>query len=75
MRAADLSEILASSLGREKAEGLVRDAVRALGLPGESALDPAQCKRVLDEIGKEGGLVSAAAKIAAMRLSTMAPSP
>lgn len=68
MSSDDLVKILTPSLGQEKARAVVGSALKGLGLTSASDLTYERAKEVLEEVGKEGGLVSAAAKIAGLRL-------
>ena len=70
--ARDVASLLASTLGWEKSMQLVVDAVRALGFR-EEALRPDQRLAVLEQLGREGGLVGVAARFA--RTRTVGPAP
>lgn len=67
----DLVKALASSLGQDKARTAVEGALRKLGLPLAAEFTREEATEVLREVGREGGLVAAAAKIAGLRLDTL----
>ena len=70
MTSEDIVKVLSSSLGQDKAKAAVTAALRSLGLSPAHSLSSDDARNVLDEVGKEGGLVAAAAKIAGMRLES-----
>lgn len=67
----DLVNALSPSLGQGKARAVVGSALASLGLTRSDVLSEDDARQVLDEVGKEGGLVAAAVKIAGLRLDTL----
>lgn len=65
-RLAQLVSIFATTMGAERAEQLVRDAIRELGLSADTLDDPAM-GRVLDELGLREGIVGVTARFASTR--------
>lgn len=63
-----LIELLAEPLGLDKAETVVHDSLEQLGFFGRKSLDRTDCRRVLELIAEEGGLVAIAARLAKIKL-------
>lgn len=71
-----LIDLLSEPLGQDKAQSVVHKNLEALGLFGRRRLDRAECRKVLDSIGKEGGLIAIASRLAKIKLisaSTRSP--
>jgi hypothetical protein len=67
-----LVELLAPSVGQEKSEEEVRDAMVRLGFEGDS-LDARQSLRVLELLAATGGIVGVTARFAKARLLLLFP--
>lgn len=65
-RLPQLVSIFATTMGVERAEQIVRDAIRELGL-AEDMLDDPSMGRVLDELGRREGIVGVTARFASTR--------
>ena len=63
-----LIELLAEPLGLDKAETVVHDSLQQLGFFGRKTLDKSDCRKVLERIAEEGGLVAIAARLAKIKL-------
>ncbi|MCU0656502.1 MAG: hypothetical protein MUF64_15010 [Polyangiaceae bacterium] len=69
-----LIEMLASSVGNEKSQSLVEEALAALGHPKDALIPVPVAQRALARIAGGGGLVGTAARLASARLSVPPPS-
>ena len=67
-----LVELLAPSVGQEKSEEAVRDAMSRLGFQGDE-LDAKQSLRVLELLATSGGIVGVTARFAKARLLLLFP--
>ena len=63
-----LIDLLSEPLGQDTAQSVVHKSLEALGLFGRRRLDRAECRRVLDTIGEEGGLIAIASRLAKIKL-------
>lgn len=63
-----LIELLAEPLGLDKAETVVHDSLQQLGFFGRKTLAKNDCRKVLEMIAEEGGLVAIAARLAKIKL-------
>ncbi len=65
-RLAQLVSIFATTMGAERAEQIVLDAIRELGLSADKLDDPAM-GRVLEALGRREGIIGVTARFAATR--------
>lgn len=67
----DLADLLARTIGQERAEEVVVQAVRDLGLP--TVLDAHQSLQVLEKLSEQGGLIGITAVFAKSRIHLADP--
>jgi hypothetical protein len=63
-----LIEHLAEALGLEKAEAVLESALYESGLIDREVLSPAECRKVLDQLTTEGGIIAITARVAKIKL-------
>lgn len=67
-----LIDLLAEPLGLEKAQTVIHDSLQEVGLFGRRQLDRRECRKLLDNVAGEGGLVAIASRLAKIKLISSA---
>lgn len=68
LSAKDLAALLSTALGEPRASDVVSSAMKALGVPADSAMDVGTAKRVLTFVSNVDGLVGITGRVALTRI-------